>query len=132
MSKAHYPQSIVEPYNRILQSSIFRLDGEDIDLTATLTELANAVHAADDLPEGIWSGLGEFSAAPLGDLIAAAYWSVSEWYNGQWSPEYAALCALGNVFKPGPCCNGPEPETCEADAYTAFNEYFNDKFSKAS
>lgn len=100
-------------YNRIITSDVFRTDGKPIDLPAALTELANAVHAC---PEDINWELGEHTEAPLDSLIVGAYWALTEWHAGQWSPEYAALCALGEVFQPG-CTGAPSPEDSEWSAY---------------
>ena len=39
-------------------------------------------------------------------MIVGAYWHYSEWHGGQTSDGYAALCALGKIFRPG--MTGPE------------------------
>ena len=53
------------------------------------------------------------------DVIAGAYWFCRDYHSGQTSDEYRLQCILSHVYSPGPCCNGPEPETCEADVYFA-------------
>jgi hypothetical protein len=118
-----YPAAIVLAYNAIAKSEVFRTDGKPIDLPRALTLLGNAVHS-HETDESIWSCLGEHTEAPLGDLITGAYWSLTEWHAGQSSPSYAALCALGQVFSPGPCASGPEPDSCEAIAYDLIGQWF--------
>lgn len=123
--------TITAAHAAIAQSSIFRLDGPEIDLPAALLTLAHAVHEIDhtqDETEHIWSTIGEHTEAPLGDMIAAAYWSLTEWHAGQTSPEYAALSALGSIYSPG-MADGPEPESGEAIAYEMFNEWFQSRAS---
>jgi len=66
--------------------------------------------------------MGEHNYASLPDLISAAYWHFADWHGGQWSSGYKALSSLGQVFSPGPCCNGPELETAEEDAYRALHK----------
>lgn len=44
------------------------------------------------------------------DVAEGWYWALVECHPGQWSPEYARLCALGCVFRPGHCVNGPSTE----------------------
>lgn len=123
--KSDYPETIVAAYNAIMESEVFRLDGPDIDLPAALITLAKAVKS-EETDEFIWSGLGEHTEAPLGDLIAGAYWSLSEWHAGQSSTSYAALCALGAIFSPG-CASGPEEESGEASAYEMCNQWFQEQ-----
>lgn len=126
--KTEYPETITTPYWEIMQSDVFRLDGKPIDLPDALARLARAVHGADDLDEFVWSSLGEHTEAALGDLIVGAYWALSEWHAGQSSPEYAALCALGEVFKPG--CTGPPEEgdeSPEAAAYELIGKWFEER-----
>lgn len=109
-----------EIYTEIITSEVFRTDGKPIDLPEALTRLANAVHAC---PEEIDWYLGEFTEAPLSDLIVRAFWSLTEWHGGQSSPEYAALCALGEVFKPG-MTGPPEEDAPEFTAYELIGKWF--------
>ena len=83
-------------FNLIMQSELFRLNGLKIDLPAALIDLAHAITAEEETD---WS-LGEFLECSLDSLIVGAYWSLTEWHGGQSSPEYAALCALGNNENP--------------------------------
>lgn len=110
-----YPAAITLAYNAIMRSEVFRNNGPQIDLPRALTLLGDAVHNRET-PEGIWSDLGEFTEASLGDLIVGAYWALTEWHGGQFSATYAALCSLGQVFSPG-FADGPEPESGEFTAY---------------
>ncbi len=86
----------------VCERSLFRIDGTlgYGRLTAALTALANAVHAYSGDSDDMWS-LGEYGEAALTDMLPGAYWHFAEWHNGQWSDEYAALSALGMVYKPG-------------------------------
>ena len=67
-----------------------------------------------------WLYIGEFGACGLDDLIVGAYWHFSQWYEGQSSPSYATLCALGSVFSPG-MTQGPEPQSSELDVFKALD-----------
>jgi len=51
---------------------------------------------------------------------------LNEWHAGQYSTEYAALSAIGQVFQPG-MTSGPEPDSCEYTAYEMIGEYFKKK-----
>ena len=113
---------IENAFNAILNSACFRLDGPEIDLPEALITLANAIHE-NETDESTWS-LGEFLECDLGSLLIGAYWALSEWHGGQWSPEYAAMCAIGRVYRPGCGANGPEPDSSEATAYETCNEWF--------
>ena len=74
-------------------------------VTEALTRLANVVSDYDGDGEDLWY-IGEGSCEMLADMIPGAYWHFTEWHDGQWSPSYAALSALGTVFSPG--CGSPE------------------------
>jgi hypothetical protein len=107
----------------IVASELFRIDGPAIDLPEVLLELAAAIKSEE---ETNWE-LGECGACCLSDFLAGAYWSLTEWHAGQWSPEYAALCALGGIFRPG-CTSAPESaEESEWAAYEACNEWFQSR-----
>lgn len=122
-----HPSAIVAAYTAIIESEVFRNNGPAIDLPTALIELGNAVHE-NETDEFIWSSLGEHTEAPLGDLIVGAYWSLTEWHAGQYSPEYAALCALGQVFSPG-MTSPPKPEDggAELAAYELCNAWFESR-----
>ncbi len=117
---------IENAFNAIMQSACFRLDGPEIDLPAALTDLARAV-LENETDEGTWA-LGASLDCDLGSLLVGAYWALSEWHGGQASPEYEALCAIGQVFRPGCTSSGPEPDSSEVDAYDMCNEWFQHKY----
>jgi hypothetical protein len=122
MRTKSYPAAITLAYNAIISSEVFRIDGKPIDLPRALRLLGKAVHS-HETDEFIWSSLGEFTEAPLGDLIIGAYWTLTEWHAGQSSPSYAAMCSLGQVFSPGHA-SGPEPDSSEAIAYELIDQWF--------
>lgn len=111
---------IEKAYLEIMRSEVFRLDGPPIDLPRALIRLSEAL--VDEYPDEINWELGEHEEADLGSLIVGAYWAMSAWHAGQSSSSYAALCALGRVFKPG-LADGPQPETQESDAYQLIDEW---------
>ncbi len=117
-----YNMDLIALHAQILASSLFRIDGERIDLPAKMIELADAVKAAPD-DESIWY-IGEFSEACLDDLIVGAYWAFSEWHAGQASDSYAALCALGSIFNPG-MTNAPDEDSSAWPAYSACEGWFH-------
>ena len=67
-------------------------------MTEAITKLANAI-IDTDTDENIWH-LGEYDYFTLDSLIIGAYWHYTEWHKGQFSPEYAALSALGEIYTP--------------------------------
>ena len=83
-------------------------------ITDSIITLANTVH---NQPNDIDWSIGEFGEFCLDDLFVGAYWHYSEWHSGQWSKEYAALSALGQVFNPN--MSMPEPEN---SAYILLND----------
>lgn len=116
-----HPAAIVAAFDAIMKSSLFKLDGPEIDLPKALIELGNAVKE-NETDESLWS-LGEFSECDVGSLISGAYWALTEWHGGQSSQSYAAMCALGRVFSPGHT-SGPEPESSEEIAYQIVGDWF--------
>lgn len=114
------PETIAA-FNQIMESSIFRTDGEDIDLCDALTKLCEAVEAEPDYSE--WYNIGEGLECDCASLLIGAYWSLAEWHGGQASPEYATHCAIGGIYTPN-MANGPEPGSSEATAYELINQYF--------
>jgi hypothetical protein len=93
-------------FNAIMQSELFRRNGQKIDLCEELQTLCRAIKDED---ETNWS-LGEFGECTLDSLLIGAYWALSEWHAGQSSPEYAALCAIGGIFSPGMSLKVETPE----------------------
>jgi len=99
----------IERMFHVIERSLFFLDGK-LDysrITLAITRLANMVRDVDADNEAVWS-IGEYGYATLDDLIVGAYWHYTEWYNGQWSDEYAALSALSEVYNPGMTTLGTE------------------------
>lgn len=93
------------PYSKL--ASLFRI-------------LANRIHEYNDDSEQLWY-IGECMESSLGDLIAGAYWHYTQWYSGQWSEEYATLCALGKVFDPGRTLS-PKRGEPEFDVYSTLGK----------
>jgi len=56
------------------------------------------------------------------DREAAIYWFANNWHGGQASNLYSALSQ--SEFHPGPCCNGPEPDSTESDLYLQLQTEF--------
>jgi hypothetical protein len=114
-------------FNLIMQSELFRLNGPKIDLPAALIDLAHAIKAEEETD---WS-LGEFLECSLDSLIVGTYWSITEWHGGQFSPEYAALCALGSIYTPN---MESAPESSEDgpawEGYDACNRWFESRHAK--
>jgi len=108
-------------FTRIMESSIFRIDGNDIDLCGALTALCEAIEAEPDDSE--WYSLGEFLECDCASLLIGAYWALTEWHGGQASQTYAAQCAIGNIYTPN-MADGPEPDSGELTAYELINLYF--------
>ena len=107
-------------FNRIMQSSLFRLNGPEIDLFAALNDLCSAINAEDETD---WS-LGEGDECTLDSFLIGAYWSLSEWHGGQSSPEYATLCAIGSIFSPGMSSPPESYDEPEYWPYVAINNHF--------
>jgi len=110
-----------EAYGTIIESSIFKINGPQINLCIALIELCDAIKAEE---ETNWS-IGEFETASLDSLIVGAYWALTEWHSGQSDLTYAALSQLGTIFNPG-CASAPTEgeETSEYDAYKLICDHF--------
>ena len=106
-------------FHRIMNSAVFRVDGPKIDVLSALTVLCECIQGDD---EPAWDA-GEGLECTLGDLIVGAYWALAECHAGQASPEYAALCLLGEIYTPYREA-GPEENTGEQIAYDLFCEHF--------
>jgi len=102
---------------KVAEKNIFTINGtmDYSRIVDVLTRLANVV-AETETDDDTWA-IGEFSYCGLPDLITGAYWHFTEWHAGQYSKEYAALCAIGAVFDPGMSC--PEYDN---EAYIALAE----------
>lgn len=112
-------------YKHIQQSALFRLDGHNFDIVQGLDiheciiRLCDAVHALPPCCDD-WLYLGENSDCALSDFISAAYWAYVACHDGK--RGYQALCALGQVFKPGMTSEPVEGDS-EHDTYIAICEY---------
>ena len=119
-------QNIKTTFNRILQSSLCRIDGEEIDLCESIIELCDAIDAycdTHDDTESIWY-IGDYGEFCLSDFLVGAYWSLTEHHDGQASESYAAMCSIGDIFDPG-MSNGPEEDSSEGYAHELCNQYFD-------
>ena len=90
------------------------------DVIELLADLANRVHEYSGDNDD-WIYIGEHGYASISDMLTGAYWHLTEWHAGQYSPSYAAMCAIGQVFSPG-MTNGCEPESSELEVFNALNE----------
>jgi len=88
-------------------------------VTDAIIVFANTI-AETETDSDVWY-IGENGPCDLGSFVVGAYWHYTAWHGGQWSNGYAALCALGRVYNPNRA-SGPEPESCEAEAYQALEE----------
>lgn len=116
-------------FDRIMSSSVFRTNGPDIDLCSALIELCDAINAEDETD---WY-LGEYADCCLCDLLPGAYWALTEWHAGQYSPEYRALCAIGSIFQPGMSQPPTEEDgSGEFIAYKQAGKYFERRKASAN
>lgn len=109
--------TIIENRFNTISRALFLINPglEYSQLADELTALANEVNSYDGDSDELWE-IGEGGHCYLADLITGAYWHYADWHKGQWSPEYAALSALGTVFSPG-MAGGPEPESSEREVF---------------
>ena len=110
-----------QAFNTIMESRVFRLNGEKIDLCNALIDLSNAIMAEE---ETNWD-MGDGLECSLADLVIGSYWALTECHDGQYSKSYAAMCAIGRIYNPG-MVSGPEEDTCEYEAYELVSEYLLD------
>jgi hypothetical protein len=110
----------IKAYDKIMESSIWRIDGEDIDLSLCLIELADAIE--DEPEDSDWIYLGECGECTAADLLVGSYWALTEWHGGMMSDEYRAMCAIGGIYTSN-CASGPDGYGEQA-AYEQANEYF--------
>lgn len=121
-------QSVENQFNVIMQSDLFRLDGPKIDLCKELQALVVEIQQTEDPDCRLWS-IGEFLECSLDNLIIGAYWALTEWHAGQYSPEYATLCKIGEIFSPGMSSLDLD-NSGEAFAYEQVSDYFSQQLSK--
>ena len=104
--------STEKQFTVIAESSLFRLDGEKIDILDELQTLCECVTAEDETD---WC-IGEFGEFTLDELIIGAYWALTECHAGQESQSYAVMCSIGQIYTPN-MASGPEDESGEKTAY---------------
>ena len=110
----HIPK--IKALHKAIESTLFTIHPKfDYNrLTDAIDLLARIVHDYPGDGDDIWY-IGEHGCCPIDSLIVGAYWHYSEWYSGQWSPSYRALCNLGRVFSPG---MSSEPRRGDSKYYT--------------
>lgn len=106
-----------EAFNKIMESSLFRLNGREIDLCDSLIDLCNTIEGEE---ETNWE-LGECLECDLASLLIGSYWALTEGLGGE--KEYAALSAIGSIYSPN-YASGPEPESSEETAYGMVSDHF--------
>lgn len=108
----------IRRYYNVIAKSLFKKAG-----ILSYTRTLEAVHLLcmellkTETDEFIWSSVGEFEEASLGDLLAGTYWFLSDWHGGQDSLEYRTMCSVGMIYHPGCGADGPEENSSEATAY---------------
>jgi hypothetical protein len=107
----------ISALHAVLCRELFTVNGKlpYSKLASLFTVLANRIHEYSDDSESLWY-IGESDYVTLDSMIVGAYWHYSEWYSGQWSDEYATMCALSKVFSPG-CTSAPKRGEPEFDVY---------------
>lgn len=119
------PSPVEAAFDRIAYSGLYRLDGEPIDLPQALLDLATAIKAEGEVD---WNR-DEFGPLSLQDAVIAGYWVLTQWHAGQASVEYRAMCALGQIYKPGPSvCSAAQEGESVGDAYQVFDRWFEMKY----
>ena len=109
-----------EIYDGIMSSSLFRLDGDEIDVARRLCELCDSIESEDETD---WY-MGEFLDCSLSDLVVGSYWGCQGWiadgcFGGSIANE--PYYRLGRLFSPG-MESGPD-ETSQY-AYDVVNAWF--------
>jgi len=112
---------LVEKITLELCAALFEKGG---DYSAIESGAVALVEAVENLPDDCeaWPYLNDTGAATPSDLIEGLYWHFAEWHGGQSSDGYAALSALGGVFQPGACSNGPEADSAAENVYVCAGE----------
>lgn len=114
-------EKTIEAFDTILESSLCRIDGPDIDLLAAIVELCEAVEN-EDSDNDAWIYLGEYGEFCVPDFIVGAYWALEGWTGDGQHDTNAAYYALGGIFSPG-MTSGPEPESGEEWPYELVTKY---------
>jgi len=87
-----------------------------------IQKLAGALHNTET-DDSVWC-YGEH-LLPLSDLIVGAYWFCSDYHSRQFSDESHTLRVLSQVYRPGCCESGPEPDSSAQYTYDALVEKLN-------
>lgn len=113
----------IEALYRDIEKSIFTIQPvyTYAELHEKFIELANGINAYDGETED-WVYLGEGNHACLDDVVIGAFWHYTEWHAGQDSIQYAAYCALSEVFEPNMSCPPTESDDDGYETYTMLNE----------
>ena len=99
-------------FNKIIQSNLFKLNGESIDICEELNALCACINEEQDTD---WY-IGEFEECDLSSLLIGAYWAMTDCHGGQSSDTYETLCIIGTIYSPN-MANGPEEDSSEQFAY---------------
>ena len=94
-----------ELFGEIMESNLFRINGDQIDLCKSINDLCASILGED---ETNW-GEGEFLECCLGEFIVGAFWAFTECHEGQRSASYETLSRLGEIYEPG-MTSGPEAD----------------------
>jgi hypothetical protein len=119
----------IKKLHTIVEASLFSTKGDIVSYDRTIDAIVKLCDVLEtNIDESVWS-IGESSTASLDDLIVGAYWFFADYHNGQRSKEYAALCALGRIFKPG-MSSGCGSDSCEEMVYQALETKLNGNETK--
>ena len=90
-------------FDRIQESNLFRINGNEIVIITELSKLCDCINQdeiiLDNDINSLWE-IGEYTDFCLDDLIIGAFWAMTDCHEGQYSESYALLCKLGEIFTP--------------------------------
>ncbi len=112
-----------------------------VDPNATLKEIIEQLfHAGGDYDVALeliealaeWIAGGGFkpddsTEADWPDVLEGAWWFCIEWHSGQTSDEYRVSCVIDRVYSPGPCQDGPEPQSAAEHVYDALTALYAER-----
>ena len=112
-----------------------------VDPNATLKEIIEQLfHAGGDYDVALeliealaeWIAGGGFkpddnTCADWPDVLEGAWWFCIEWHSGQTSDEYRVSCVIDRVYSPGPCQDGPEPQSAAEHVYDALTALYAER-----
>ena len=108
-------------FNAAITSTIFRLEGKEINLNKVLQNLCYEIKTEEG--EIDWN-MVEGAECCLADLIIGGFWAYTEYHEGQYSDSYKTLCELGSVFQPN-MSSPPSEEEPEHTAYSLICEHLS-------